>query len=235
MRIWIYSFCWNEKDMLPFYLRHYSTFAEKIILFDDKSDDGTLEIASKCPLVEVRECPYSGLNDNENLCLSQEAYKEARGKADWVMWMDIDEIIYAPDIVETLKQCSEYDVASTDGYNMTGMGVPIDDGRQIYEIRRSGVRAPVYAKPVIFKPEADMKWTRGRHAVEGCDAKITPDPLFKLLHYRYMGWKYTEERNLRNYDRAGRSACAWSCSPEWKGEHSPVWADYAMLKAFNVI
>ena len=30
MKIWAYAICWNEEKILPYYLRHYEKFCDKI-------------------------------------------------------------------------------------------------------------------------------------------------------------------------------------------------------------
>ena len=54
MKVWAYVIAWNEELMLPYYLRHYSTFCDKIIVYDNMSTDSTRMIAeSYGDLVEV--------------------------------------------------------------------------------------------------------------------------------------------------------------------------------------
>lgn len=231
MKVIIMMLCYNQADILPFTLRHYSYFADEINVWDDASNDGSREILQAHPKVVLRDWPHPGSGINEDLFLSHayDWYPKARGLFDWVMWVDPDEIIYAPDIKEILERelASGTDVIQTRGYNMTGKGLPKDDGRQIWEILKTGTSAPIYSKPVVFRPEVELRWNRGKHALESCSGKIS-EPLLKLLHYRYLGARYTRLKNAKNYDRCGGvggdKGAAWSCSPQWKGEHSATWA-----------
>jgi hypothetical protein len=142
----------------------------------------------------------------------------------------------------TIKKCNGTEVIKPDGYNMTGNGLPKDDGRQIWEIAPMGVAAPVYSKPVVFQPHIKINWIRGKHALENCKPVVNETTPLKLLHYRYMGADYTRAKNAKNYARcgllSGDKGAAWSCSPGYDGpdkEHSPQWAEFAKTKAFNVI
>ena len=41
MTIWLYCICRNEARLMPYLLRHYETFVDKLIFYNDQSDDGT--------------------------------------------------------------------------------------------------------------------------------------------------------------------------------------------------
>jgi len=242
MKILVFVITYNCRDVLPFFLRHYSAFADEISAFDDFSNDGTRELLKANPKVVLRDWPHPGSGINEDLFLAhwQEWYPKARGGFDWVIIADPDEMIYASDVREVLEWHIRRDskVLRPEGYNMTGDGLPVDDGRQIWEISPFGVAAPVYSKPVVFRPEIRINWIRGKHDVEHC-AEVPRRCTLKLLHYRYMGATYTAAKNAKNYARCGLDSgdkgAAWSCAPGYTGEHSAPWAEEAKKKAVNVL
>ena len=101
MEIHLYAFCWNDADMLPFFFRHYDPIVSRYFVFDDHSNDGTLDLLHGHPNVEVRPCVRS---DPDSLILSlmsvcNECWKRSRGWADWVIVTDIDEHLFHPDLV----------------------------------------------------------------------------------------------------------------------------------------
>jgi hypothetical protein len=196
---------------------------------------------AKHPKVFLRDWPYNnGIDEDQFLLFAYDWYPKAKtGGFDWAMWVDCDEFIYAPDVRKVLEE-SKYDVIRTKGYNMLGDGLPKDDGRsQIWQAHKNGAISNIYSKPVVFRPSIKIRWNRGKHDVEECSGKISHDPMFKLLHYRYMGGKYTAEINARNYARCclrtGDKNAAWTCAPNFKGEHSADWAEKAKIKALNVV
>lgn len=237
MKIWVYCVCFNERDMAPFFMRHYNQFADRITFYDDHSTDGTREFLGKFPNVVIRDCPWIGIEEDACLKLSTSAYKEARGEADWIMWVDMDEFVYDLNVPSILERCLEYDVVNSFGFNMAHEGMPEDDGiSQIWEIEKRGVLAPCYGKPVVFKPGVDIGWIRGKHKLENVQGlKSTPTPMLKILHYRYMGYNYTKNRNARNYDRCVFKGVAWSCLPTFTGDHSPEYARKILEVAKEVI
>lgn len=236
MKIRVYCICRNEERILPFFLRHYSVFADSIVVYDDESTDRTLEILATCPIVEVRKCPWKGLDDPKGMQLSQTVYKECIGQFDWVMWVDCDEFIWSYDTKQILEYSKNFDIPKVAAFNMVGKGLPVDYGRQIWEINPMGVIAPVYAKSIVFRPEFEMRWSSGRHHLENKNLKLSHGFVFRLLHYRYMGFEYTRSRNLNNLDRCSseNKGHAWTCTPNWKGEHSPEWAESSISRGFNV-
>ena len=241
MKLRVVSVCYNEREMLPFYLRHYERYADEIVLYDDNSDDGTRTIACCCPVVTLRNWPFpSGLGDHNMMASWQTAMKDAwLDGFDWIAMPDIDEILWHPEGLRAACARADergYEVIASSGWNMTGDGLPKDDGkRQIYELLQTGVRAPVYAKPIIVKPGTKISWNLGRHALENCSPHVSP-PMVKLLHYRYLGHDYTARRNARNYDRVGpNKGPAWSNAPDYDGEHSAQWSEFAKTVSLNAL
>lgn len=246
MNLWIYCHLRNEERLASYFARHYSAFAERIIIFDDRSTDGTREVLKNFPLVQVRDIPFEGLQEDELLKFAHETIREARGKADYVAWVDADEFLYAPDILSTLRwnKSQGHQAVRTLGFNMMGGPLPEDDGQQLTAIYRTGVRAPVYSKTAIVDPSAGAIWTRGKHFLEN-EKSVRMSPWFdeyrpnehwiKLLHYRYLTPEYCRSRNARQLDRSVDKNAAWSCKPEHKGEHSPEWVERTAKFARDVV
>jgi glycosyltransferase involved in cell wall biosynthesis len=210
MTVRVFTVVKDYVDVLPFFLRHYSAFAERIIVWDDASTDGSTELLKACPIVDYRTWPHpgSGIQEDVLLNFAQESYHEACGMADWVIWVDPDEFIYHQYLIGMLEllRSRGAQVIKPDGFNMMHEGMPHNDGRQIWEICKRGV-------------PANCPWI--------VPAKNTG---IKLLHYRYLGYEYTRKRNQRNYDRCQPDkGAAWSCDPNYQGEHSAEWA-WKMLK-----
>ena len=45
-RIHVYVVCWNEMDILPFCVDYWKRYAEKVVVYDNGSTDGSLEFMS---------------------------------------------------------------------------------------------------------------------------------------------------------------------------------------------
>lgn len=237
MSLVVFSTIKDEVRLLPFFLAHYGAIADKIIIYDEASEDGSLALMEAHPKVEIREWPVIGLDEQVKLDLVETMHREFEGVYDWAAWVDVDEFLWHPHFTDILAwDCNGFEVVLTQGYNMVDAGgIPNYDGRQIWEVIQRGVKSPVYSKPILFRPGIEIGFVRGLHALERCCPIISDKPYVKLLHYRYLNASYTRSRNKRNYKRSPSKATAWSCHKSWTGEHSPMWAATLEPKAFNVI
>lgn len=247
MKVWVFCHCRNEREIMPYFIRHYAAFAEWIHVFDDMSEDGTPAIVARHPQTVLHTWPTDGLREDELLTLAYDNYPLAAGKADYAIWVDVDEFVYHPRILECLEayKAEGFDVIRTLGFNMMGAPLPPDDGTsQLTDIYRTGVRAPVYSKPIIFNPEKRVRWSAGKHEfafnhglkIAPRFDECVPHPYVpRLLHYRYLTPEYTRERNARQYSRSVQKGAAWSNAPDHTGEHSPTWVAATMSKARDVV
>jgi glycosyl transferase family 2 len=226
MNVVVCSVWRNERVIAPFFIRHYSKVASRIIIYDDASDDGTVEYLSSNPIVEVRPWPFrSGLDDPGMLHCAERTNAELAGTFDgWICWPDADEFVVGDwrSLDSMNDQCS---VIRCDGVNMVGDGLPVDDGTsQIWELCNIGVPAPIYSKPILYKNGFNPSWHMGKHALNDGANRMCENMGFSLLHYRYMGFEYSKYRNDRNWNRVLEKAYAWSCDPNYSGPHSAQWA-----------
>jgi len=179
----------NEEALLPFFLRHYSTFADTIFIIDDKSTDKTVKIAKANKKVRFLDYKFSKdfVQEEYTACFEELYKKHSRGIADWVMIVDGDEFIYHQNLVEVLKEQKRRGakVIRPTGYRMCSETFPTTKG-QIYEECFMGLRTTLFDKPEIFDPSIDVKFSGGRHKV------LLPDGIGRtragvlLLHYRYL-------------------------------------------------
>lgn len=203
MRIYLYCILRNEARLLPYFLRHYTGFVDKLIFYDDQSDDGTRELITACPKAELRDWPGShGIVDDEFLDFANKQWQQSIGHADWIIWVDSDEFIYHPNILGVL-QCyleEDVDLPRIQGFTMFSDHFPTTNG-QIYDEIKTGLEDEVWSKPVVFRRH--VKWNVGRHSIylDGWSPKLSLNRDLKLLHYRCFGLDYVRERHARNWSR----------------------------------
>lgn len=203
-RVWVFTVFHNEEAMLPYFLRHYGRFAEKIILWDDRSTDASRQIIARYPCAEARDLGWEGGFDDLYLVeFANQAYKEARGKADWCIWVDADEFVYHPDVLGELQryQAEGATFLDFDGFQMFGDAPPSGDG-QIYAELYHG-QPGYYKAGSVFSPELlEMNWSVGKHTCRPVGRLLAgKDCEFVLLHYRYLGLDYLLKRNASTYSR----------------------------------
>lgn len=213
-RVVVLSICKNEEQMMPLFLRHYSSFADRIVIWDEQSTDRTREIISKYPGTEIREWPHKGLDDERFLAHINTAYREFVD-ADWVMFPDVDELLYHPEMVRILSEFKG-DIISSTGYALISReGFP-DGSRQAYEQVKTGYPQSNYDKAICWRPSADVMHTIGRHCYSGQFPRlngtpIDPEKIFKLFHLHHIGGvDFTSTKNALNFSRAVNKKFAWN-------------------------
>jgi glycosyltransferase involved in cell wall biosynthesis len=190
LRIHVYTVCYNEEEILSYFLRHYSSFAEKIIVFDNYSTDTSPEIVRSCPIADLRRFDTDGtFNELENIRIKNKAYKESLGKADFVIVVDTDEFLYHHDMLDLLKRYRAEGVTlpKTIGYEMISWRFP-KSNKPLVENIRIGHESPSYAKRCIFHPEVDINFQVGAHTCNPRGNIVESSSVdIKVLHYHYLG------------------------------------------------
>lgn len=230
-RCWAFCLAFNEATLIPYWVAHYRQFCERVIVYvDTDTNDGTGVLASKAGATVRFHNTGGKLDDFGFVRFAEDRYPEARGKAEWVVWVDADELLYHPRIGHRLDELRAQGVTlpRVAGYQMVADAPPSGKGRLTQLVRR-GLPATEYGKPCVFDPALEVRWSPGKH-----DASVTgqairddgSDPL-KLLHYRWFGEAWHLARNARNYariDEANRAAQhGREVYPDWEGMYSPAW------------
>lgn len=202
----LYASCWNEERVIPFFLRHYEPIVDRIVIFDDGSNDRSLELLKASPKVELRQ-----LKRGESSILMQteemnHCWKESRGRADWVIICDMDEHIYHhKELCGYLAQCKANGstILNPVGVDMVSVDFPAPDV-VLSEAIRSGVRSFLLDKKAVFNPNEvdEINYGPGRHAADPLGRLIFPPKReVKLLHYKALGFDYLLDRTQQLRER----------------------------------
>lgn len=204
---------------MPFFLRHYLSYADRVIVQDCGSTDRTKEIVRESGAELIETEPW-GMDEGRRRDESMRFVADARNHTEWCACVDADEFLVG-DFDRAFAEADAIGckVLQTIGITMLADGFPKDDGRQIYEICHTGSRGGA-EKPAIVRTNAEFLWGLGRHFIDSKGTKVALSRIF-LLHYRYMGKEYTKIRSARNYENSPNKATAWSCAPDYQGDISP--------------
>ena len=234
MKIHVYSIMRNEEFLLPYFLRHYSLFADKIFIIDDHSTDKTAEIAKSNPKVQLLDFEYNrGLNEEDLSCSFEKSYRKySRGVADWVMCVDGDEFIYNENIVNVLQRARKHGIRAikSTGYTMVSEAFPTTKG-QIYEECCMGSRCRGYDKPVIFDPELCVYFGDGRHTITLPEGVNCVKAKLLLLHYRYLSKNFFLNRSKESFARVEMS----DKIKDYRIRRGLKWYDNSLDKLIKVI
>lgn len=191
MKIETFIMCHNEALMLPYALRHYLQFSDVTIL-ENNSTDGSPDIARSLGAKVWDMHTPDVFDDIFNRNVKNNCWKSS--SSDWVIIVDCDEFVYAPNIKDVLENTSAT-IVKTEWYEMYSEAFPITDG-QIYDVVTIGHLGRT--KMNLFRPYAlqEMNYDTGSHyANPKGDVRIQETDKIKTLHFRHLGMDYIMQRN----------------------------------------
>ena len=233
MRLDLYTTCWNDARMLEFFFRHYDQFVQRYVVYDDGSTDGSLDILRAHPRVEVRRFQRDKTNSFvlAEQRLSNQCWKESRGRADWVLVLDVDEHLLHPDFLEYLSGCrnARVTIVPALGFQMMTTRFPSTTDR-LSEVYVRGAPWIQMCKCSVFDPDEidEINFTPGRHRVEPSGNVRAPrsDELLNL-HYKYLGFEYTVARHRELL----RGLCVTDDASGWG--HKYHWSEEQLRDDWN--
>jgi glycosyltransferase involved in cell wall biosynthesis len=223
-RIHLYALCWNEEDIIPFFLRHYGGFADRIVIHDDESDDRSVGLLRAHPKVEVVPANLpAGIgraDASRFIPFYNEAWKRSRGEADWIITCNLDEFYVHPTgLPAHLAACREQgvNIVPSFGFDMVSWRRPAPGSDLARTVRRGGRSWPMN-KVCAFNPDEveEINFTQGRHfCLPRGRLRFEPRVEVTLLHYHYLGLgrfvaRYLEKkrRNPKDYPRGAPAVVA---------------------------
>ncbi len=193
MRIDLHAPCWNEEQLIPFFLAHYEPIADRMVIYDDGSTDRSCELLAASPKVELRELPRAESFIDAQLSLEKPIMQESRGQCDWTIMVDIDEFLYHRDLRGYLALAKENGITlvQTNGYDMISETFPPPRTDLCRALVR-GSRQFYLDKICIFDPNQidAMNYTPGRHLCAPTGNTVPGKRDVALLHYKQLGVDY---------------------------------------------
>lgn len=182
MTIETFIITWNREDCIHLTINYYKQFG-RVILYDNYSDDQTREIALQFG-AEIQLFGTKGeLNDQHYLDVKNNCWKGS--KADWVIVVDDDEILWHYNLLHqlSLAKLSGIKIIKPQGFNIHSDLMPEESWLDIM----TGEPNENYSKLCCFDPTiGEIKYNFGCHAARP-NQPIFYNPEIYLLHYREIG------------------------------------------------
>lgn len=222
MTITLYTLMYNEEKILPYFLKHYSKYVNKIVVRNNQSTDNSIQILKNWKDCEIEIIDFTTNNHYDERALTDfrnNCWKDG-DNSDYVIVCDMDELLYHPDLIGYLKKNSNIDYFTPVGYEMIGNEIPTDYNKQIYEIIKTGVPSMGYSKSILFKRNniIDTGYSVGAHVSDFkgiCDLnKVDNNNDLKLLHYKWLSLDYV----IKKHAIIDKRRCEDSIKNKW-GTH----------------
>ncbi|MEQ9229910.1 MAG: glycosyltransferase family 2 protein, partial [Cyclobacteriaceae bacterium] len=232
----VYAVCKNEMDFIPHFFKYYERIADRIVIYDNQSIDGSREYIQNHEKGELRNYNTSGeLRDDIHMWIKNSVWKESRGIADWVIVSDLDEVVYHRRLKRFLliQQKKGVTICKGVGFNMYSDSYPSADGALIDQVNL-GAYSIQFSKMVLFNPNeiAELNSTPGGHNAypEGNVKLSTFDGLY-LLHFKYLGGL---DRLLKRWSIVGNELSAINLKFRWgiqRRDADEIAKRYAFVKS----
>jgi hypothetical protein len=222
-KIHLYTIGRNEEHILPYFFRHYDSFVDHYVFYDDNSTDHSLSIIQKNPKAEIRPFPKV---ISDSFVLSSQlihdfCWKECRGVADWVIMTDMDEFFYHPDMRTYLQECTDRGVTiiPTLGFQMLSDSLPTEP-IALTELVKRGSPWDRMNKLGIFNPlqVTETVQALGRHSAMPFGNLVYPEKDEVLnLHYKYLSkdWIFERSKELAQQMGALDNENRWGIEYSW--------------------
>jgi hypothetical protein len=185
MKLDLYTYCYNDEAFMPFFLDYYLPVVDRITFIDNGSTDKTIKIIKNAavkngPVIRLAESGMTFWDWDYGLVIRNNIWKDS--DYDLMMWADLDEIIYKPDLRKFLEN-SKFDIYQTEGFDMVSKKFP-KKGSNILDIK-TGIRAGLEDKFLIWRRGSKIESVTA-HSIKDTKEKVCKGQI-KCLHYKYLG------------------------------------------------
>lgn len=199
-----YAVCWNEERMLPFMFKHYEGVVDSFFIYDNYSDDSSENIIHSHSNTDIIKFKSEGFNDYIHNNIKNNCWKRSRGKADFVIVCDIDELLYHPDLQSELNKIkrNRQTIVKPQGYNMYSSEEPTKNIPLTTQVP-CGIRDQWFDKCILFDPHSivDINYKPGAHECHPVGKVVWNMDDFKLLHYKNIGLNFVLARKKQYSSR----------------------------------
>lgn len=209
--ITIYTITFNEEVILPYFINHYrKRFPNcRIVVYDNVSDDKTIEIALQNNCEVITYNTDGKLSDSAFLQIKNNCWKDS--KTDWVLVCDADEFLDIDEQDLLKEENSGNSLIRFEGYNM----VDIREDTSVLDIEniKYGCKASQYDKFYLFnkKKISEINYTPGCHSAYPIGEKKFSNKIYLALHYIYL----SEDKMVKKYETFAKRLSEENKQRQW--------------------
>ena len=201
---------YNSAERIPYVMPYYERMGiDKLVVYDNESTDGTVEMLKKYPFVEVRTFHTEKYDENMLLKFKTETQKEFKGEYNWFIACDFDEVLYSErDFREVLhdKMCEGKTYFQKPGLNVYSRTFPpIIEGKLVHEIVGKGALwtsddgvIGIYGNKVILfdlNKVSVIYDTAGCHRCRMEGEKASFDDEIGMFHLKFLDFNFIDGAN----------------------------------------
>ncbi len=193
----VIGFSYNERKLMPHFLNHYSTIADKIVIVEGNKEYDYAYLKYTYDF-EVDIIEREKLDDLELTDLRNNYWKKFKNSFDYVIVVDIDEFL---DITKSALQSFKQDnitIPRIVGYQMVSYNFP----KSFSDVKTGYLDLLHLNKQVIFSTKLiDINYGVGCHICNPVGELNYSADVYNLLHFKYVGFQLFKEKSMKASNR----------------------------------
>jgi hypothetical protein len=204
MDINIFLLCYNESALLPHTIKHYKKYLPscKITIYDNESDDNSVEIAKSLGCSVVSWSSNNIIDDYKYIHLKNNIWKDI--KSGWIIMADMDEYVCVTES-ELLEEMNKgTTILNISGKEMLGESETIDLSDIDLQNIKKYIDEPWESKKLCFLREKiiDMNYKIGAHNCNPVGEIKFSDRIYFNKHMSYLGLNFIINKITKRYERS---------------------------------
>lgn len=240
----VYVICYNELRITKFVLDYWNEFATNVYVYNNQSTDGCIELMKQETRfnIEIIDFDTNGkLDDYRHSDIKNNEWKKSKGKADFVVVSDFDEILFSKNIMTELKHMKKngYSVCQPNTYNMFSETMPEYDGQLLHNLIQTGYYDPLFGKMILFDPNKinEIKYCPGAHTARPIgEVKFYKKHGIFMLHFKNIDFNFLYEKHKKYAQRLSEYNLRYFWGIHYKYDYKRQFDDFnkGLKKSINV-